>query len=154
MDPVLEVYEFGELNRSDLKVSAGNLWFLSLRFTTGDILGWLLLISDIFGGGRNTFRGGFLLLLAHFSRLKKNCIMVILIYRLTWLLWREKNHFRDNYLHRVMYQFLMDLDFNLFFLLGLIWKVQLECIHFGFISEIHPNTEIRDQNLSPSKVVT
>ena len=60
-----------------MKVSAGggggggNLWFLSLRFTTGDILGLLLLISDIFGGGRNTFRGGFLLLFTHFSRLKR-----------------------------------------------------------------------------------
>ena len=48
----------------------------------------------------------------------------------------------------------MDLDFNIFFTVGVnSWSVQLECIHF-FKSKIHPNTEIGNQNLSTSKVVT
>ena len=42
-----------------------------------------------------------------------------------------------------------------FFTVGVnSWCIQLECTHFCFIGKIHLNTEIRDQNQSPSKVVT
>ena len=51
----------------------------------------------------------------------------------------------------------MDLDFDIFFYC--CWGEFLKCSAgvygtFLFISKIHPNTEIRDQNLSPSNVVT
>ena len=49
----------------------------------------------------------------------------------------------------------MDLDFDIFFY---CWGEFLKCAAgvytFLFIMKIHPNTDIRDQNLSPSKVVT
>ena len=62
---------------------------------------------------------------------------------------------RDMYiyiLHREMEQLLMDLEFRyLFLLLG--WF--LEAFSWiVYIIKIHPNTEIRDQKLSPSQDVT
>ena len=49
----------------------------------------------------------------------------------------------------------MDLDIDLFFY---CWGEFLKCsagvYAFSFISKINPHTEIRDRNLSPSKVVT
>ena len=49
----------------------------------------------------------------------------------------------------------MDLDFDLFFdCWGEFLKCSAGVYTFLFISKIHPNTEIRDRNLSPSKVVT
>ena len=46
---------------------------------------------------------------------------------------------------------------TLFFTVG-DWGEFLKCsagvFTFRFISKIHPNTKIRDRNLSPSKVVT
>ena len=47
----------------------------------------------------------------------------------------------------------MYLDFCLFFY---YWGELLKClagVYTLFISKIHPNTEIRDQNLSPSRVI-
>ena len=60
------------------------------------------------------------------------------------------------YLRREMQQLLMDLNYNLVFTVGVnSGSVQLECIHFClYLSKIHSNTEIRDWNLCPSKVVT
>ena len=50
---------------------------------------------------------------------------------------------------------LMDIDFDLFsYCLGEFMKCSAGVYTFLFISKIHPNAEIRDQNLSPSKVVT
>ena len=58
---------------------------------------------------------------------------------------------RDMYLRREMKQILMDLNFDLFYTDGVnSWSGMYT---FLFISKIHPNTEIRDRNLSPSKVV-
>ena len=49
----------------------------------------------------------------------------------------------------------MDLDFDLFFYYwGEFLKCSARVYTFLFISKIHPNTKIRDQNLSSSKVVT
>ena len=62
---------------------------------------------------------------------------------------------RDMYLSREMEQILIDFDFNLFFYCwGEFLKYSARVYTFLFISKIHPNTEIRDQNLSPSKVIT
>ena len=47
---------------------------------------------------------------------------------------------------------MIDLDFDIFFTEFL--KGSAGVYTFLFISKIHPNTEIRDQNLSPSKIVT
>ena len=63
---------------------------------------------------------------------------------------------RDMYLCREMQQLLMDLDFYLFFY---CWGEFLMCsagvYTFLLLGKIHSNiTEIRDLNLSPSKVVT
>ena len=47
----------------------------------------------------------------------------------------------------------MDLDFDLFY----CWDEFLKCsarVYTFIVSKIHPNTEIKDQNPSPSKVVT
>ena len=68
---------------------------------------------------------------------------------------RRSTQIRDMYLRREMQQHLMDLVFYIFFY---CWGEYLKCsagvYTFWFISEIHPNAEIRDQNLSPSKVAT
>ena len=66
---------------------------------------------------------------------------------------------RDMYiyiLHREMEQLLMDLEFRyLFFTFGVIsWSPVQSWSWIVYIIKIHPNTEIRDQNLSPSKDVT
>ena len=49
---------------------------------------------------------------------------------------------------------LLKLRFQSLFL-RFVWILEVFiCSTFLFISKIHPNTEIRDRNLSPSKVVT